>query len=143
MFKRSKTTFNRITDTSDLIKTTVADKLSSVIVTARYGTITIEEYDGGVILPDGTLWDVSNPVLGYATKNGSEQKHLTPLQVKYCEVAYSVGDPTQGDNKPMKIGPRTAAKHMRLYGTRAGEELYGYPRFSEQEVRTFWKSNKQ
>ena len=99
MFKRSKTTFNRITDTSDLIKTTVADKLSSVIVTARYGTITIEEYDGGVILPDGTLWDVSNPVLGYATKKGSDQKHLTPLKVKYCEVAYSVGDPTQGGNK--------------------------------------------
>ena len=77
-------------------------------------------------------------VLGYATKNGSEQKHLTPLQVKYCEVAYSVGDPTQGDNKPMKIGPRTVAKHIRLHGTRAGEETLRFSTFRVHMLLDHW-----
>ena len=87
MFARSKTPKDRETNTSDLIKRTVASKMSSIVVMTRGGSVPVTEYNGRVRLPDGTYWNVTVVAVGYTAKKGSEQKMLTTVQLRYvCEL---------------------------------------------------------
>lgn len=140
MFAKSRTPMDRKTNPGDLIKRTVAESMAGIVVTTRGATVPVTLYDGRCQLPDGTYWEVSDPALGYAARTRSITKFLTKAQHMFLETSYSLGDPTLGGHKSMKIGPRTAASHMKLLGTREGQQLYSSSRYTDV-VREFWTPN--
>ena len=140
MFRKSLTAKDRTTNSGDLIKRTVSACMRSVVVSTRGATATVIQYNGRVQLPDGTVWEVSIPALGYAVQIRARTICLSKQQQTFLELSFSLGEITLGGHKSMKIGPRTTANHMKLLGTRPGEELYSSSRYSA-EIQEFWKSN--
>lgn len=82
MFRRSTTPQDRLVNRGDIIKRVVAQKMGSIIVAERGGTVPVRTYEGRVTLPDGSLWCVKVPVQGYATKKRESPKSLTKAQLR-------------------------------------------------------------
>jgi hypothetical protein len=135
MFRKNskKVSVERILGRTDHIKRVVANLAGEVTTADGAATVVTQVYDGVRRDLPGGPYVVPVIEKGYASKTYRNAVTLTDTQREFLEWCFQLG----ANDKSLKMGPRTAAKRMRIHGTTAGHLLYKETRFKNHRPE-YW-----